>query len=94
MSRVIAIESLEQNLQELFREIEASKEHLMIYRDGQPCLTVLPIADYERWFAQREEAFAVIDDIRARNLDRTADEVEVDVEEAIRAVRAGEVSPR
>lgn len=39
---------------------------------------------------QDEDAWRVIDEIHARNLDKTAEEVELDVAEALRAVRAQE----
>ncbi len=50
---------------------------------------MVPIELYERLVAEREARFEVLERIRSRAPDRSPDEVERDVTEAIAAIRAG-----
>ncbi len=61
----------------------------IIERSGKPMAAMVPIELYERLVAEREARFEVLERIRSRAPDRSPDEVERDVTEAIAAIRAG-----
>lgn len=62
-------------------------EPVIIEKKGRPFAVVISPADYEALEKGREQAFAVIDGIRARNSDRDSAEIEKDVTEAVASVR-------
>ena len=49
---------------------------------------IIPVGEYERFLAQREQDFSILDKIRAANKGKNPQEVERDVARAIREVRA------
>ncbi len=61
---------------------------LMVTRDGKPVMVMIPIDDYERWFAEREQAFKYLDNLPTRDLPYSEEEIEADIEQAIREVRS------
>ena len=51
-------------------------------------MVMIPIDDYERWFAEREQAFKYLDNLPTRDLPYSEEEIEADIEQAIREVRS------
>ncbi len=57
-------------------------------RDGKPIMAIIPFDDYQRWFAEREKAFKFYDELLTWDLPYSEEEVETDIEQAIREVRS------
>ncbi|MBI4492305.1 MAG: type II toxin-antitoxin system Phd/YefM family antitoxin [Chloroflexi bacterium] len=64
-----------------------TKEPVIIEKKGRPFAVVISPEDYERLQKEREEAFALIDQIRERNADQAPEAVEADVTAVVEAVR-------
>ena len=65
-----------------------SKEAVIVEKRGRPFAVVISLEDYERLLREREERFAVFDEIRAKNPDVTSEEADADVAREIAASRA------
>ena len=76
-----------QNLGELLEEVFYKNDHFMITRRDKAMAVVIPIEEYERLLAQREEDFAILEEVRSLHEDIDPDEVEKDVADAIKHVR-------
>ena len=88
MLRQIPLEQVALNLQNTIEDVQERHNQLMVTRDGKPVLVMIPVDDYERWFAEREQAFKYLDNLPTRDLPYSEEEVEADIEQAIREVRA------
>jgi len=76
-----------QNLGELLEEVYYKSDHFMITRRDKAMAVVIPIEEYERLLAQRAEDFAILEEVRALHDDRSPEEVESDVADAVKRVR-------
>lgn len=90
MIREIALEQIALNLQAAVNDVQERHNQLVIVHRGRRVMAMIPIEFYERWFAEREQAFRYFDELRTRNIHYSDDEVEADVEQSIREVRAKE----
>lgn len=81
-------------LSEILGMVHFGKETVIIEKQGKPIVAVIDIDLYERWRDEREARFRALDEIRARKLDKTPQEVEGDVAAAVSEVRAGTRLPR
>jgi hypothetical protein len=88
MVREIALEKVGLNLQAAVSDVQERHNQLMIVHDGKPVMVMIPVDDYERWFADRRQAFSYLDHLPTRDLPYSEEEVEADIEQAIREVRA------
>ena len=77
------------NFADLLGSVHYSGQVVIVERSGQPMVAVIPVEMYQQLIAEREARFQVLDRIRSRLPDFSADEVERDLTEAIAAVRAG-----
>jgi prevent-host-death family protein len=77
------------NFADLLGSVHYSGQVVIVERSGQPMVAVIPVEMYQQLVAEREARFQVLDRIRSRLPDFSADEVERDLTEAIAAVRAG-----
>lgn len=77
-----------QNLGELLEEVYYKNDHFLITRRKKAMAVVIPVAEYESFLKQRQEDFAVLDEIRALQKRRKPAVVEREVAEALRRVRA------
>ena len=50
---------------------------------------MMSVDDYEHWFAERDKAFKYLDNLPTRDLPYSDEEVEADIEQAIREVLFG-----
>lgn len=76
------------NFAHLLGSVHYGDEVVIIERAGKPMVAVVPVAMYEEWIAEREARFQVLDRIRDRLPDMSAQEVQQDVAEAVVAIRA------
>jgi len=65
-------------------------ERVIVERHGAPMAVLLGIDEYRRLTAARDARFKVYDELREKNQDKTLEEVEADVAQAVAAVRQGE----
>ncbi len=72
---------------QLLDQISRGETRIIVERNGSPVAALISAEDFE-WLTQREaeraERFKILDEIRARNLDKDPDEVERDVAEEMR----------
>jgi len=76
-----------QNLGELLEEVYYKSDTFMITRRDKAMAVVIPIEEYERLLAQREEDFAILDEVRALHSEISPEDVDSDVADAIERVR-------
>ena len=88
MMRQITLEQVALNLLTTIEDVQDHHTQLMVTRDGKPVMVMIPVDDYERWFAERDQAFKYLDNLPTRDLPYSEEEVEADIEQAIREVRA------
>ena len=72
---------------DLLGSVHYGGEVVIVERSGRPMVAVISLELYERMIADREARFQVLDQIRGRVPELTAEEVEEDVAEAIAAAR-------
>ncbi len=78
----------------ILREARESGRETVIQHNDQPVAVLISYEQYQEFLAlqqqakTREERFAIYDEIRARNLDATPEQVRADIAEAVAAVRA------
>lgn len=64
-----------------------SKEAVIVEKQGRPFAVVISPEDYERLIRERQERFAILDEIRAKNSDVTCEEAEADSAREVAALR-------
>ena len=75
------------NFSDLLGLVYYSKEVVIVEKRGRPFVVVISPEDYERLLKEREERFAVFDDIRAKNPHLTPQEAQADAAREIAALR-------
>ena len=75
------------NFSDLLGLVYYSKEVVIVEKRGRPFAVVISPEDYERLLKEREERFAVFDDIRAKNPDVTPQEAQADAAREMAALR-------
>lgn len=88
MFKTISAIKARKNLGEILEEVFYRKDQFLITRRDKAMAVIIPVEDYERLVAQRDEDFAVLDEIRALHPTKSAKDVEQDVTEAITRVRS------
>ena len=73
---------------DLLGNVHYGGQVVVVERSGKPMVAVIPVDMYQQVIAEREARFQVLDSIRARLPEIAEEEVERDVTEAIKAVRA------
>jgi prevent-host-death family protein len=89
MTIVIGAREARQRFADLLGRVGYGKEVAIVERSGKPMMALIPIDLYEQLVAEREARFEVLDRIRNRLPLVPAEEIEQDVENAIKALRAG-----
>ena len=87
MERTITALKARRNLGQLLEEVFYKGDHYIVERAGKPMAAVVPVTEYMQWKERRERFFAMIDAARERSQDAPAEEVEAEVEEAVRQAR-------
>jgi prevent-host-death family protein len=76
------------NLGQLLEEVYYRGDQFVIERAGKPMAAVVPVWVLEEWQKRRERFFGMMDDVRQRQQEASAEAIERDIANAIRAVRA------
>jgi prevent-host-death family protein len=66
-------------LGEMLEEVYYRGDHYIIERAGKPMAAVVPVEQYEQWRRERDAFFGLVEDIRARNVGATPEQVQEDV---------------
>jgi prevent-host-death family protein len=86
--RQIPLDQVAANLQAAVDEVKDRHETLIITQDSEPVAVLVTVGFYQRWLDKREEAFKFYDNLSTWNSPYSEEEVEADIEQAIREVRA------
>ncbi len=86
IKRVNALKARQQ-LGQLLEEVYYRGDQYIIERAGKPMAAVVPVWFIDAWQQRREQFFAMIDAVHARNADVPPDVIEHDVAEAVQQVR-------
>ncbi len=89
MDKRISASEARKRFSKLLKRARSGGAVTIIERSGKPMAAMVPIELYEQLVAEREARFEVLERIRSRAPDRSPDEVERDLTEAIAAIRAG-----
>jgi prevent-host-death family protein len=87
MLRQIPLEQVALNLQTTVDEVNRHHEQLIVTQNGTPVAVLVTYDFYQRMLAARRQAFSYLDNLPTRDLPYSAEEVEADIEQAIREVR-------
>ena len=93
MSRQITLEQVALNLQTTVDEVNRHHEQLVVTQNEKPIAVLVTYDFYQRLLADRRQAFSYLDHLPTRDLPYSEEEVDADIEQAIREVRA-EYKPR
>lgn len=74
-------------LGQMLEEVYYRGDQYVIERAGKPMAAVVPVEQYEQWRRERDAFFELVEELRSRNTDVGAGEVEEDVAAARRARR-------
>ena len=75
------------NLGQILEEVYYRGDQFIIERSGKPMAAVVPVEQYEQWRKEREEFFALVDEMRGANKGTRPEVVERDVAAARRGAR-------
>ena len=87
MRRQITLEQLTLNPQAAVETVKDQHDQLVITQSDKPIAVLVPFDFYQRWLDERDKAFAFYDNLPTWNLPYSEEEVEADIEQAIREVR-------
>jgi len=91
MTQTMDVSHVRQDFKDVLSSVSERRTRVLIEEQGKPVAGIVSAEDLARLNqldAQWDEDWRVFDDIHARNLDKTAEEVERDVAEALSAVSA------
>ena len=87
MTTVIGEVEARERFSELMDRVHDDGEEVIVESAGEPLAAMVPIDLYQRYLAEREARFAVVERFRESLPDYPEAEVLTDIDEAIRAVR-------
>lgn len=76
------------HLGEILKKAYKGESRFIVEKSGIPMVAIIGIDEFTSLVKAREERFEVYDRIQAKTKGFTAEEVEKDVEEAVRAIRS------
>ena len=83
MMRQITLEQVALNLQATVDEVKDHHDQLVVTQDGKPIVAMVPFDFYQRWLAEREQAFKYLDNLPTGSLPYSEEDVEADIEQAM-----------
>jgi prevent-host-death family protein len=92
VKKVTAIKA-RKNLGELLEEVYYRGDQYVIERAGKPMAAIVPLWQLEAWLQRQEAFFDMVDEVHQRAPDAAPEIIEQDIQEAIRAARAGDRRP-
>jgi len=83
-----------QQLGQLLEEVYYRGDQYIIERAGKPMAAVVPVWFLDAWQQRREQFFAMVDAVHARNAEVPPEVIEREVAEAVQHVRHEAVPPQ
>lgn len=85
----ISARDIQRGYKKIFDTVKRTKKPIVVMANNNPQAAIISIDILEEYTRMKEdqELFAIIDEIRARNTDKTIEEVERDATEAVEEVR-------
>ena len=87
MLKKISTLEVRQNLGAVLNRVSLRDDQYIIERKGQSLAAVVPVWQLEKWKAEKEMFFGIVDKVRQRNKKVPLSVIEKEVDEAIRSVR-------
>jgi prevent-host-death family protein len=87
MEKTIGSATARRKFGQLLEEVYYKGDKIVVERRGRPMAVLVPLELYENWQQQREQFFTLIEKARERNKEVDPEELEKEIETAIRAVR-------
>ncbi len=72
---------------EIMKRVALKGERFIVEKSGLPVVAIINATEYLNWVQEREEHFKVLDRVKGRLPHASPEEVERDVQQAVRAVR-------
>jgi prevent-host-death family protein len=94
MTIQISIGQVKRDISELVNRVAFGGERIVLTSRGKPKAVLVSLSDYEQILAQRKVRFAVVSEIRNAAPDLPLSEVEKEIAEAVKKVRAKDVANR
>jgi prevent-host-death family protein len=88
MVRRLSAKEARDRFAEILGQVHFGKDTVIVEKQGKPVAAVIDMDRYERLARAWDEPFAVVDRIRAKNLDKDPEQIQRDVAEAVAEVRA------
>ncbi len=92
MEKVISAMTARRNLGQILEKAFYKGDSFIIERAGKPMAAVVPIEQYRQWQRERDQIFAMIDEVQQRTRQIPVEELEADIEAAVNAAKAVEMS--
>jgi prevent-host-death family protein len=92
MEKVISAMTARRNLGQILEKAFYKGDSFIIERAGKPMAAVIPIEQYRHWQRERDQIFAMIDEVQQRTRQVPVEELEADIEAAVDAAKAMEMS--
>ena len=87
MVKRLSAKEARDNFSDLIGSVYYSKEAVIVEKQGRPFAVVINPEEYEQFLRARQERFAALDRLRAKNPNLTPEEAEADVLREVAAFR-------
>jgi prevent-host-death family protein len=94
MQKKISAMKARQNLGQIMNEVAIRGDEYIIERAGKPLVAIIDMEKYQRIEEERQEALQAVRSIWGKMEGADAEEVEETIEEAIRATRKRQITPK
>jgi len=94
MALEVSIGQVKRDISELVNRVAYGGERIVLTSRGKPKAVLVSVSDYEQILAQRKNRFAVVRELRQAAPDLPQEEVEKEVAEAVKKVRAEDAADR
>ncbi len=86
MLKKISAQKARQNFGELMDEVRLRGDRYIVNRGDKPLVAVIPVEEYLAWEQARERLYSRILELRERNRMQDAEQLEVEIRQAVAAV--------
>lgn len=87
MLKTVSAIRVRQNLGLVMNEVALKSDEYIVERAGKPLVAIIPIEKFLSMKKEREEFFRLYDQIQGQSRPGSADEVDRDLDEAVKAAR-------
>lgn len=87
MRRTINPLELRDKLGQILEEAYYRGDQFIIARRGKPMAALVPISEYQKWLRDKEDFFSIMEKTWEANKGLNSEEIESDIEQAIREQR-------